>query len=159
VKRKLVLIINILALFVCGASASDGQSASGAQAEQQALRQIESEVSDAYLKGDTEILDRVLADEYTFTPPNGMVISKAAYLAMLQSGAVQYESFKPEGITVRVYGDAAMVMGLMTVKGKVPGHTINGQDRYLTVYVRRQGRWQQVATIAARVASSTAQTK
>ena len=123
------------------------------------MRQIESEVSTAYLKGDTAVLDRIWADEYTFTPPNGMVINKADYLAMLKSGVVKYESFDPENIEVHVYGDTAVVTGLVTVKGRVPGHTINGQDRFLTVYVKRQERWQQVATQAARIASQTAQAR
>lgn len=156
-KSKLYLLINTMALFVfAGAGASYGQGDASAPAVQ-ALRQIESDVSTAYLKGDTAVLERVWADEYTFTPPNGMVFNKADYLAMLKSGVVKYESFDPQNIEVQVYGDAAVVTGLVTVKGKVPGHTINGQDRFLTVYVKRQGRWQQVATQAARVARPPAQ--
>ena len=68
-KSKLFLVINIMVLFVAGVSY--GQSDSSAQAEQ-SLRHIESEVSAAYLKGDTATLDRIWADEYTLTPqPDG----------------------------------------------------------------------------------------
>src|SRR3712207_9539592 len=93
IKNALIALGTQFVLFMFAASASYAQSQSSAQAEQ-ALRQIESEVSAAYTQGDTTTLDHIWADEYTFTPPNGIVISKADYLAMLKSGAVKYESFK-----------------------------------------------------------------
>lgn len=156
IKPALAAFGFLFVLFVFAPATSYGQDDSSTLAEQ-SLRQIETEISSAYLKGDMAILDRIWADEYTLTPPNGMVISKAAYLAMLKSGAVKYDYFKPEKIEVRVYDNAAVVTGVVTVRGSVPGHTINGQDRFLTVYVKRQGRWQAVATQVARVAQLSAQ--
>jgi hypothetical protein len=70
----------------------------------------------------------------------------------LQSGSLKYESLKLEDVKVRVYGDAAVASGRITVNGRIGTHDIIGQDRFLTVYVKRQGRWQQVATQAARIA-------
>ncbi|HZN11258.1 MAG TPA: nuclear transport factor 2 family protein [Blastocatellia bacterium] len=155
-KYRLLLAIPVLALFVGGAVAGPGQDDAGAQAEQ-ALRQIEVEVASALLKGETAVLDRLWADEHTFTPPNGMVISKAGHLAMFKSGDLRYESLKLDEIKVRVYGDTATVSGRATVKGKVWDHEFDGQDRYLTVYVKRQGRWQQAASVAVRIAPPAAQ--
>jgi ketosteroid isomerase-like protein len=118
----------------------------------EALEQLEAEFHAASLKGDTAALERVWADEYTLTTPNGRVIGKAELLAMLRSGALKYEVLEPEGLEISVYGDAAVVTGRVAVRAKVPGSFTNGHDRYLTVYVKRQGEWKQVATQAARIA-------
>jgi len=120
------------------------------QAEQ-TLRQIENDTLEALVKSDINALHRIWADEYNFTAPNGTVVSKENYLALLQSGSVKYDSLKMEGLQVRIYGDTAVVSGSFIVKGRVGTHELNGTDRFLTVYVKRQGRWQQVASQAARI--------
>jgi ketosteroid isomerase-like protein len=157
---KLTLVTTILATAVSSfpfgkaqakTRGGDTKAIADVQTEQ-TLRRIEGGVCEALVKGDTTALERLWADSYTLTPPNGMVISKADYIAMLKSGDVEYEILKPEDVKVQVYGDTAVVTGLATVKGKALGHTFDGRDRYLTVYVRRNRQWQQVATQASRVA-------
>jgi ketosteroid isomerase-like protein len=135
---------------------SDSQASADNQAEQ-ALRQLENEVIEAFIKSDTDALNRIWADEYSFTAPNGQVVSKENYLALMQVGSLKYEIVKLEDLKVRVYGDTAVAAGRMRVKGKVGTHIIDGQDRYLTVYVKRQGRWQQVATHTSRIAQPVAE--
>ena len=153
-----ILITIILAAAMSPALAQDQDKSSVSDAQvEQALRQIEGEVLDAFLKADTTTLDRVWADEYSFTAPNGMVVTKENYLSLLKTGSLKYEYVKLEDLKVRVYGGTAVAAGRITVKGKVGTHIINGQDRYLTVYVKRQGRWQQVATHSSRIAAQPAQ--
>ncbi|HKQ04131.1 MAG TPA: nuclear transport factor 2 family protein [Blastocatellia bacterium] len=153
-----ILITIILAAAMSPALAQDQDKSSVSDAQvEQALRQIEGEVLDAFLKADTTTLDRVWADEYSFTAPNGMVVTKENYLSLLKTGSLKYEYVKLEDLKVRVYGGTAVAAGRITVKGKVGTHIINGQDRYLTVYIKRQGRWQQVATHSSRIAAQPAQ--
>lgn len=133
-----------------GAAAASRQSGQSRRAEL-ALRQIETEILEILVKGDTAALDRIWADEYRFTAPDGRIVDKATYLALLQSGSLKYESLKLEDVKIHVYGDTAVAAGRVTVKGRIGTHDIIGQDRFLTVYVKRQGRWQQVATQAARI--------
>jgi hypothetical protein len=131
----------------------EGKASTGSKEPQaeQTLRQIENDTLDALVKGDISTLNRIWADEYSFTPPNGTVVSKENYLALLQSGSVKYDSLKSEGLRVRIYGDTAVVSGSFAVRGRVGTHELNGTDRFLTVYVKRQGRWQQVASQASRI--------
>jgi ketosteroid isomerase-like protein len=119
---------------------------------EQTLRQIESDTLEALVKGDINALRRIWADEYSFTPPNGSVVSREDYLALLESGSVKYDSLKSESLQLHIYGDTAVVAGRFSVRGRVGSHELNGTDRFLTVYVKRQGRWQQVASQASRVA-------
>jgi ketosteroid isomerase-like protein len=67
------------------------------------------------------------------------------------SGSLKYESLKFDEIKVHAYGDTAVVTGRSTATGKDNGKEFAGQFRYTRVYVKRQGRWQIVATQATRI--------
>jgi ketosteroid isomerase-like protein len=160
------LILGAILLAVAGSTLASGpvqnQSRSSAtttvvQEEQpeKALRQLEEEFLQALLKADLPTLNRIWADEFSLTIPTGAVVSRENYLSLLQSGIHQYETLKLEDLSVRVYGDSAVVIGRVTLKGNVGSHKLEGQDRYLTVYVKRQGRWQQVASQTARISQET----
>jgi ketosteroid isomerase-like protein len=157
--RILTAIVLAVALstLVSDARALNGGKTANDDKTEQALRRIENELLDAFVRSDTDALDRIWAEEFSFTAPNGTVVSKENYLSLMKTGSLKYEVVKLEDLKVRVYGDTAVAAGRITVKGKVGTHIIDGQDRYLTVYVKRQGRWQQVATHASRIAQQPAQ--
>ena len=53
---------------------------------------------------------------------------------------------------VRVYGNAAIVTGLNTVKEQLKGKDISGTYAYTDTWVKRPGSWVCVATHASRLA-------
>ena len=52
---------------------------------------------------------------------------------------------------VRVYGDAAVVLGRNTVKEQYKGKDISGQSRFTDTWVKKDGRWQCVATAGSKI--------
>ena len=52
----------------------------------------------------------------------------------------------PKEEQIRIYGDIAVYTALMTVAGQYSGQARKGQDRVLSIWTRRDGRWQQIAT-------------
>ncbi|MBA3715387.1 MAG: nuclear transport factor 2 family protein [Pyrinomonadaceae bacterium] len=52
---------------------------------------------------------------------------------------------------MRVYGDAAVVTGRWASKGTRKGKTFDDNERYTTVYVKRDGRWQIVSDHTSRI--------
>jgi ketosteroid isomerase-like protein len=62
-------------------------------------------------------------------------------------------AFTQDDYNVKVIGDAAIVTGRSTVKGTRDGKDWNGQERWTDMFVRRNGRWQAVATHASRIAT------
>jgi len=78
------------------------------------------------------------------TPPVGA--------ADLKSGALTLTSLVADEMKVRVYGDAAVVTGRNTLKGKYQGMDINGQIRWTDTWVKHGGRWQCAATHGSKVA-------
>ena len=64
-------------------------------------------MGEAYVKGDGAALDRIYADEYVVTDPDGSRRSKADEIRAIRSSTRTYESSSYGDVTVRIYGDTA----------------------------------------------------
>ena len=111
----------------------------------QDLLRLEREKDKAHQEGDTSALARIYADDYVAVTANGGNTSKKEVLEFFPRAKV-FESHRSEDISVRVFGDTAVVTGLLKrkfYKGTKPG----GEDslRYTNVYVKRAGEWKIVA--------------
>jgi uncharacterized protein (TIGR02246 family) len=113
---------------------------------EKAVMQMEEDLRVAISKGDAKAYGRIVGDDYVFTNPDAVMRTKAQMVSAYESGSIKYESVKFDEIKVHSYGDAAVVIGRSTVKGMDSGKDISGQSRYTRVYVKREGRWQLVAT-------------
>src|SRR5581483_2195288 len=91
------------------------------------------------------LYDRVWGDDFFYTGVRGELRTKQDLLAELRSGDLEFELLRFDGISVRLYGEAAVVTGCATTKGHGPLGEISGQFRYTRVYVKRNGEWQLVA--------------
>ena len=99
----------------------------------------------AELRGDTVALGRILADDFVAVGPRGFMLSKEQWLSRHDSGNLTYEAFEWDEVTVRVHGDAAVMIGRQTASavyedGEVR-HEIQDQFRATLVFVEEQGRW------------------
>ena len=116
-----------------------------------AVMQMEEELRVAITKGDMKAYGRLVSDDYVYTNQDAVVRTKAQMVSAYESGSIKYESAKFDEIKVHAYGDTAVVTGRSTQKMKDNGKDISGQFRYTRVYVKRQGRWQLVATQSTRI--------
>jgi len=119
---------------------------------EQAVMQMEEELRVAISKGDAKAYGRIVGDDYVFTNQDAVMRTKAQMVSAYESGSIKYESIKFDEIKVHAYGDTAVVTGRQTLKGQDNGKDISGQFRYTRVYVKRQGRWQLVATQVTHIA-------
>jgi ketosteroid isomerase-like protein len=99
----------------------------------------------AELRGDTVTLGRILAEDFVAVGPRGFTLSKEQWLSRHDSGNLTYEAFEWDEVTVRVHGDAAVMIGRETASavyedGEVR-HEIQDQFRATLVFVEEQGRW------------------
>ena len=111
----------------------------------------ESEVRDAVekyrvalMKRDAAALKQIWADDYMFINGAGQLLTKDERLANLSSGATSLD-ITMAGMKVRVYGDAAVTTGRVTIKGQYSGKESGGDYQSMTVWVRRGSDWQLVA--------------
>jgi ketosteroid isomerase-like protein len=150
-RRIATIALLALAVVPPAAGQNRGNKTGQAGGTEQAVRKLEDERRAALLRGDVAYYERVLADDYTGTGPDGAVSDKAQTIANAKAGNPRFESLAYDDMKVRVYGDTAVVTGRATIKGQNMGQDISGLARFLRVYVKRQGRWQLVAFQTTRV--------
>jgi ketosteroid isomerase-like protein len=120
---------------------------------EQELRERLREWDEAYARRDTEALNRILADDFTFTDAVGKVNNKTQYImAVIKSPDITLiEPANSDDLNIRLYGDAAVVTGRSGIRGR-PRHPATRElFRFTDVWVKRQGRWQVVASQVTRV--------
>jgi ketosteroid isomerase-like protein len=99
----------------------------------------------AVIDSDTVALKRIWTEGYTFINAQGGLVTRAQRLANFASGATNVAVIDNEReITVRVYGDMAVVQNLSTLRGQFSGQQTDTDLRGTFVWVRREGRWQLV---------------
>jgi ketosteroid isomerase-like protein len=139
--KRIVFAVGVVVLvFGVGVLA---QTTSGS-AEQE-LMKLENEWAKSVVKLDLAFMERILADDYTWTDAAGNVHTKAEEIASIKSGQGVVTSSVNDEMKVRVYGDAAVVTGLTTQKGMEKGKEVSGQFRWTDTWVKLAGRWQCVA--------------
>lgn len=102
-------------------------------------------------KHDMVALDRILGDDHTVISKDGSIHTKTEELANYKSEASSNELFDFEPMKVRVFGETAVVTGGQREKSHNFGKDSSGQYRWTDVFVKRDGRWQAVASELTRV--------
>ncbi|WP_164976040.1 nuclear transport factor 2 family protein [Oleiharenicola lentus] len=100
----------------------------------------------AYVDRDTATLDRLEAEEWVCTTADGEVFTKAEDIADVKSAAYQATVFKMEDVKARIYGNMAVATARQTEVATYKGADASKVLRCTDVWVRRDGRWQCVAT-------------
>jgi len=127
------------------AGASFTRASSNASPRERAVLAAMEEYKEAVLDSDVEGLARIWADDYTFINPQGALVTRAERLANFASGNTNVGVIDDDReITVRLYGDMALVQNLSTLHGTFSGAPTDTDLRGTFVWVRRNGRWQLV---------------
>jgi ketosteroid isomerase-like protein len=95
----------------------------------------------AAIKGDTKVLDTVLADDWVVIGPTGEVDSKRHQEKKIKDKSLPFECIDPKEVTVRLYGNAAIVMGLYHIKATNNGKSVDGAFRNTEVFTKHGGTW------------------
>lgn len=114
---------------------------------------VEREWTEAHLQGEVATLERLMAEDYLKIQPNGSVAGKAEVLATYQPELRSWEYAQGDEYEVRLYGETAVVIGRWTARGVNHGQRFDYAARFLSVYVKRDGRWQMVAEQSTDISS------
>ena len=110
------------------------------------IDQVERRRFAAMVAQDVAALEPLLAEELRYVHSNGQLESRAQFLETVRSGRIRYESIDVREIDVRLYDEIGLASGLITVGGRSGGQLLQLELRYTDAYVRRDGRWQLVAS-------------
>lgn len=151
-KRFLLIAIFILAVpLLLAAQSKSKRTTSSKQATKQpatphqALKAAEIQLNEAFKNRDKAALDRIIADDFIFTDNEGQVHDKAYYI----KGAtelVRVQSYTLDDLATRTAGVAGCVTGRWTGKVTSNGNAAGGAFRFTDTFVKRQGRWQVLAS-------------
>lgn len=118
----------------------------------QEVEELNREWMQSYVRRDVGFLERYLAEDYTSTFPDGAVLDKKGEIAALESGDVVLTEMTPLAMSVRVYGESAVVTGRSVIQAKVNGQAFGGEFRFTDVWAKQSGRWMAVASQVTRIA-------
>ena len=143
---KRIFILALVLASVSLANAQTGPSHRNEKVENE-LKELVRQWDAATVKRDVKTLDRLLAAEFTLsgTP-------KAGYLAFVGSPDTVIDSAVSDNFDVRVYGDVGVLIANDTITSrKKDGTKVVEVYRYIDVWVKRDGRWQCVATESCQI--------
>jgi ketosteroid isomerase-like protein len=103
---------------------------------------------DALRRADVSAVGQFFAPEYTFVNARGERLTRADRLANLRAGRTAFDSLAhaAQEEQIRPYGNVVIYTTLLTIGGRYSGKAQQGRFRAMVVWVRRDGRWQQVAS-------------
>lgn len=127
-----------LMLALAASVLSAAESAAGVEAAEKAWAR-------SVVKRDFAALDKILADDLIYAHSSGVIETKAEYLGKLRTGAQRYDAIEHRPMTVRIYGDAAVVHCHVHMRGVNPQGPFNDQLMMLHLWVRQGGVWRLAA--------------
>ena len=144
---------------IAAATSSPAKETFDAAAIEAELIKLEREWTDAARTKNAEAVKRILADNAVLVYPDGAMATKADEVRTIESGAISADSFEMLDPKVTVIdADSALLSGRSIIKnGKyaIPNQRkpidISGEYRFLNVYVKRDGRWQVIASQATKI--------
>jgi uncharacterized protein (TIGR02246 family) len=143
-RRTRNLLIQAVMVIACFGSATAQENAA------EVVRKLERAWLDAYEQHDAKAMDEIVADDFTITFPDGSMQTKAQIMTSLKSprpAAGPSIKFHTEQVQARVYGDTVVLVGIVATEYQREGKTMSEtKQRYTDTYVRRNGRWQVVAS-------------
>ncbi len=139
----------VLLVLSAAALAYAQQAPSDRSPAEQEVRQLERAWLDAYEKFDPEAMDRIVAEDFVITFPNGKMQTKPQLMKMLR-GPVPPGMTPPriftEDTEAAIYGNVVVLRGRVITEMQREGKAQREESRYTDVYVQTNGRWQVVAS-------------
>lgn len=115
------------------------------------LFQFEQEGAAAMAKNDLSWVEKNLPEDIFYTSADGTVVSKEEMIKSFKNSDFKYESAAVDDMKAHVYGDSAVVTGRLKYSASAKGKHFNAVERWTDTFVKRNGRWEPVATHSSAV--------
>ena len=112
------------------------------------LRSIEDQLVAAWVAGEPSVHERVLSDDWSVIDAQGRIRNKAEVLEEMFRPGERSITGHIDEVSVRPYGDWAVVTGKTHVAGRYEGTDLKVTLRFMDVFRRKAGDWQVVASQA-----------
>lgn len=134
------------------AMASKAEMRTGPASVEQHLKAMEERWAKSALKSDGEAVGSMLAADFVNINSDGSVLDRAGYIARTDKSKLEVSELSE--VAVKAHGDSAVVTGVWTGKGvDGEGKAFEGKERWADTWVKKNGKWQCVASAAAPIKS------
>ena len=104
------------------------------------------------MKADVTSLSQLLADDFTLVDVmSGSEVDKPAFLTVVGSGHIKFETIEPAEQLVRLYAPTIVITGRTSMKGTFGGEPFTVERRYTHVYVNKDGEWRLVSAQGTKI--------
>jgi uncharacterized protein (TIGR02246 family) len=138
--NRTILTSTLLTLAACGLMlGADAKTVDAVKAAERAW-------GAATAAADGAALEKLLADDLSYTHSTGDTDSKAVFIGNMKSGARKYHEVNYESVEARLYGNSAVVMAVANIKTSQKGATpAPAHLRFLHFWVYQKGAWRLAA--------------
>jgi ketosteroid isomerase-like protein len=140
--RRLVFAMLAAAVFSSAPLAQD-KSTGGDEIQ---IKQLERAWNQAEAKQEVKEVSALLADTLAYTDYDGSFMNKQEYMKWVAAPQQKADHLYDEGLTVQVYGDAAVATGIYRETGTNKGKPYTIRSRYTDTWIKRGGVWLCVAS-------------
>lgn len=140
-----IVVIPLMAVVLIGiakVAAADQNDANSVEEIKKEVLKFEDDRNAAILKHDTATLNRMYADDLTWTMSNGDLLNKSQVLKNIGSGNQLLSSISHHERTLHVFGDTVVLTATSSSQERYRGNNITVPRRFTNVYVKRNGQWQ-----------------
>lgn len=149
VRRRVVLSVAkgllLLAVLLAVPHVVAAQQGTAKQSAERELFRLENEWAQAVVKRDPAILHRMTAPNWVYSDETG-VMEREAGIKSFTTGTDTVRQASNERMRAFVYDNAAVVIGVLVMKGAGASGPFTNRYRYTDSWVRLDGRWQCVAS-------------
>jgi ketosteroid isomerase-like protein len=120
-----------------------GQNDAAEETKKEVLK-FEDERNQAILNRDTKTLDRMYADEITWTMSNGDLLNKQQVLANIGSENQRLFTIQHSDRRVHVFGNTVVLTANSSSSERYKDKMVTVPRRFTNVYVKQDGQWRLV---------------
>jgi ketosteroid isomerase-like protein len=110
------------------------------------IRQLERAWNQAEAKQEVKEVATLVDDTLIYTDYDGSIMNKVEYLKWVAAPEQKADHLYDEGLTVHVYGNAAVVTGIYRESGVNKGKHYVIRSRYTDTWIKRDSVWRCVAS-------------
>jgi ketosteroid isomerase-like protein len=114
-------------------------------ADREELQRLERVWNEAHIRGDSETLSRLWADDLEVAVPKMPVMKKGELIRFVNSGRMKFQRYETSDLNFRTYGQSAVVTGRLQRKREINGRTVEDDWRFTKVYQRFDDGWRVVS--------------
>jgi hypothetical protein len=114
------------------------------------IAELELQRYKAMREADTDILDKLLAEDLSYTHSDGVSDSKRSYLLGVQAGKWKYRHIECQDHDIRIFGELAVITGNIQIDVDIEGIATHLNCRFLCIWQQMPDGWKLLAWQASR---------